>query len=190
LKQKPYFRGKTMGKSITKFAWHCAVLFCGLFFLAGCVADAARIVPSDFEVVKKRSSSIAVQTVGGSEANPSLTSHISARDYTDALSNSLWKSGAFKCIRDERTADYILAVTITDYDEPVSVFDFNMTIKTTWMVVEPTTRNVVWNETFSTTYTTKIGDVLIGTNRLQEVKQDAARMNIREGIKRLSMAAF
>ncbi|HEY5140231.1 MAG TPA: hypothetical protein VIJ25_13085 [Methylococcales bacterium] len=169
----------------------CACLFCGPLLLSGCSVTTTSMVPSDFEVVKKYPYSVAVQSTGGSVTNPLFAAQIADRDFVDALSISIKQSGLFKSVTpDIYTADYILSVTMLNYTKPPVWLDFDVCMKTTWMLTEAKTQKCVWNETFETTYKAKTAEVVTGSEKSQTTNSWVARTNIREGIKRLSMANF
>jgi hypothetical protein len=169
----------------------CAFLFCASLLLGGCAVNVGKMVPSDFEVVKKYPYSVAVQSTGGSVTNPLLAAQIADKDFLNALSISLKQSGLFTSVApDIYTTDYILSVTMLNYTKPANWPDFNICMKTTWMLTEAKTAKCVWNETFETNYKAKTIEVLTGAEKSQTSNAWVAKTNIREGIKRLSMASF
>jgi hypothetical protein len=165
--------------------------FLTVLLTTGCAARSAYMIPSDFEIAKKYPYKVAVnQSIGGQETHPLWTSQISDTEFTQALSSSLANSGLFRAVTDKQHADYILYVNILDYDKPLLGLDFDIRMKTQWQLVQAKSALPVWTEVFETTYRAKVTDALIAAERLQKANEGSARTNIREGIRRLSMATF
>lgn len=165
------------------------ILACFSVFLvtSGCAAQASRMVPTDFEVVKNHPFTVSVgESVGGRETNPLWTSQVSNSAFTEALNNALAKSSVFQAVVKVGDADYRLDVTILAYDQPWIGIDIDIRMKTKWELTDAKTFVAVWSDTFETTYRAKLSDALVAAERLQKANEGAARANIREGIRRLS----
>lgn len=155
---------------------------------SGCAARASRMVPLDFEVVNKHQSTVSIsESIGGRETNPLWSSQVSSSAFTEALSNALAQSGVFQAVIKGGDADYILDVTILDYDQPWIGANFDISMKTKWELADSKTLVPVWSETFETTYRSKLTDAFFGAERLQKANEGSVRTNIKEGIRRLSM---
>ena len=158
---------------------------------SGCAARASRMVPLDFEVVNKHPYTVSLsESIGGKETNPLWTSQISNSAFTEALSNALAQSGVFQAVIKGGDADYILDVTILDYDQPWLGADIDIRMKTKWELADAKTLVPVWSETFETTYKAKLTDALIAAERLQKANEGSVRTNIKEGIRRLSILSL
>ena len=158
---------------------------------SGCAAQASRMVPTDYEVVNKHHYTVSIgESVGGKETNPLWTSQISNSAFTEALSNALAKSGIFQAVIKGGDADYLLDVTILDYDQPIIGVDFDVRMKTKWELTDAKTLVPVWSDTFETTYRAKLADALVAAERLQKANEGSVRANIREGIRRLSLLSL
>jgi hypothetical protein len=165
------------------------ILLISLF--GGCAARSAMMVPASFEVAKKIPGSVRVEeAVGGRETNPLWSSQISSTAFSEALTNSLTKSGLFDTVLKQGDTTYILNVTILGYDQPWIGANFDIKMNTKWELTDAKKLVPVWSETFETTYKAKFSDALIGAERLQKANEGAVRTNIAEGIKRLSKATF
>lgn len=163
----------------------------GVLVTSGCAAQASRMVPADFEVVKKHPFSVSVgESVGGRETNPLWSSQISDSAFTEALNNALVESGVFQAVVKGEDADYHLDVTILFYDQPWVGMDFDVRMKTKWELTDLKTLAAVWSDTFETTYRAKLSDALVAAERLQKANEGAVRANIREGIRRLSILSL
>jgi hypothetical protein len=158
-----------------------------LLIFAGCAAESARMIPTNMEVENKFPYSVTVaESVGGRETNPLWTSQISNTAYTNALSEAIAESGVFEQVIKGQGADYILDVTLLKYDQPVIGIDFDVKMKTKWVLTDTKTMTPVWSDEFETTYRAKLTDAAIAAERLQKANEGSARVNIAEGIKRLS----
>lgn len=158
---------------------------------SGCAAKASRMVPTDFEVVNKHHYTVSInESVGGRETNPLWTSQVSNSAFTEALSNALTKSGVFQAVIKGEGADYLLDVTILDYDQPWIGIDIDIRMKTKWELTNAKTLVPVWSNTFETIYRAKLSDALIAAERLQKANEGSVRTNIKEGIRRLSILSL
>ncbi len=159
--------------------------------ISGCAANASRMVPTDFEVVNKHHHTVSInESIGGRETNPLWTSQVSNSAFTEALSNALAKSGVFQAVIKGDGADYLLDVTILDYDQPWIGIDIDIRMKTKWELADAKTLVPVWSDTFETTYRAKLSDVLIAAERLQKANEGSVRTNIKEGIRQLSLLSL
>lgn len=162
-----------------------------IMLVSGCAARASRMVPDKFELSKTMSGSVKVEeSVGGRETNPLWTSQISSSAFTEALTESISKTGLFSTVIKEGDADYILNVTLLSYDQPWVGIDFDVKMNTKWELTNAKTLTPVWTDTFETTYRAKLGDALLASERLQKANEGSVRTNIAEGLKRLSQANF
>ena len=173
---------------IEKLVLACLVV---ILFAGGCASYESRshkMIPENFEIANRHDHSVSViQSTGGRETNPMWTSQISNSAFTEALSNALTKSGVFRSVVKGGKADYMLRVMILDYDKPIIGADFDIKMKTKWELTNPKTNASVWSDTFATTYRAKLTDAFFAAERLQKANEGSVRVNIKEGIKRLSM---
>lgn len=162
--------------------------FGALLITSGCAANASRMMPADFEIANRHPATVSLSdSIGGQETNPLWTSQISNSAFTEALSNALVKSGIFSEVIKASNADYILDVTIVDYNKPWAGIDFDIRMTTTWELTDGQTLLPVWSETFETIYHAKFSEALFAAERLQKANEGAVRVNIKEGIRRLSL---
>ena len=158
---------------------------------SGCAAQASRMVPLDFEVVNKHQYTVSIsESIGGRETNPLWTSQVSNSAFTEALSNALAQSGVFQAVIKGGDADYILDVTILDYDQPWIGVDIDIRMNTKWELTDAKTLVPVWSETFETTYRAKLTDAFFGAARLQKANEGSVRTKIKDGIRRLSILSL
>ncbi len=161
-----------------------------LLLSSGCniAANSDRMVPEEFEIVKKHPFTVSVnESTGGRETNPLWTSEISNSAFTRALNNALIKSGVFQSVIKGNNANYSLNVQIINYSHPLMGIDFDVNIKTKWDLMETKTFEIIWSDIIKTTYRAKFTDTLLAAERLQKANEGSVRVNIKEGIKRLSL---
>ncbi|MCK4886977.1 MAG: hypothetical protein KAS96_06280 [Planctomycetes bacterium] len=157
----------------------------------GCAANANRMVPTDFEVVNKHHHTVSINiSTGWKETNFLWTSQVSNSAFTEALNNALVKSGVFQAVIKGGGADYLLDVTILNYDQPWIGINFDIRMKTKWKLTDTKTLVPVWSGIFETTYRAKFSDALIAAERLQKANEGSVRTNIKEGIRRLSLLSL
>jgi hypothetical protein len=152
-------------------------------FASGCAAQADKMIPDSFNVTNKHP--FMVRAEGSVEDK--RTSQIPDAAFTEALTESILKSGLFKGVVSGEGADYLLEVTILRYDQPWIGLDFNVNMETSWKLFKSGRAEPVWSDTITTAYKTTLWDAFFAVERLQRANEGAVRANIQEGIKRLSM---
>ena len=173
----------------------CWIIFAFMIFsfAGGCAARSKMMVPAGFEVGKRVPGSVRVdEVVGSHETNsfPLWMSQISSTAFTEALVDSVAKSGLFDAVVKTDDADYILDVTILYYDQPLVGLDLDIKMKTRWELTDTKKLIPVWSDTFETTFKARVSDALLPAERSQKAYEGAVRATIAEGIKRLSEARF
>jgi hypothetical protein len=165
---------------------------CGLIlFAAGCAVRPAKMIPAGFDISGKHPYTVKVQgRVGGKETHLRQDSLISSSAFTEALTNSILKSGLFKGVVRGEGADYLLNVVILDYNQPWLGIDFDINVETKWELSKSGQAQPFWSDTISTSYKTTLWKAFFAAERLQKANEGAVRANIQEGIKRLSALQF
>jgi hypothetical protein len=161
-----------------------------VLFSCGCSARSEMMVPRSFEVTNKIPGSIRVDEVVGSRETNSFqlwTSQISSTAFTEAIITSITRAKLFDSVVKGNNADYILDVTILDYNQPLVGLDLNIKMKTQWLLTDAKKLTPVWSETFETTYKAKFSDALLPAEKSRKAYEGAVRLNISEGIRRLSL---
>jgi len=164
---------------------------------SGCAAKACRMVPKEFEVINTLPYTVSVnESKGGIDPKPLWHSEISNTPYTEALSYSLKESGVFQDVITGGGvdhlggADYILDVTIMEYDRPNQGANIIIRMKTKWELTDAKTLEPVWSNTFKTAYRTEWGKSIFDGERIELAHEGAVRTNIKEGIRRLSLLSL
>ncbi len=162
-----------------------------ILLASGCAAKASSMVPKNFEVVNKHPYTVSInESTGGIDAKPLWSSQVSNTAFTEALSNALAKSGVFQTVTKGDGADYILDVTILNYDQPWHGANINVRMETKWELTNAKTHAPVWSNTFATAYRAAWLSSLFDGERIEKSHERAARTNIKEGIRRLSILSL
>ena len=131
------------------------------------------------------------ESTAGTELNPRWGAGIPMTEFTTALTNSLKRSGVFQTVKttgDE--ADYVLDVAVLDYDQPWYGSSMTVRMEAKWVLTDAKTKKIVWSSAFPTAY--KVAWIrsfgsISDRGRAQKAQEGAARNNIKEGIRRLSI---
>jgi len=183
---KRMFSRKNIIVSVLVLAYLSVILLA-----SGCAAQASKMVPRDFEVVNKHPYAVSInESTGGIDAKPLWDSQISNSAYTEALSRALAKSGVFQTVTKGDGVDYILDVTILSYDQPWHGANINVRMETKWELTNAKTHTPVWSNTFATAYRAAWLSSLFDDERKEKAHEGAARTNIKEGIRRLSLLSL
>lgn len=162
-----------------------------ILLASGCAAKASSMVPKAFEVVNKHPYTVSInESTGGVDAKPLWNSQISNTAFTTALSKALAKSGVFQTVTKGDGADYILDVTILNYDQPWHGANIDVRMETKWELTDAKTHAPVWSNTFATAYRAVWLSSLFDGERIEKAHERAARANIKEGIRRLSILSL
>jgi hypothetical protein len=152
------------------------------------------MVPQSFEVKNKIPGTVKVDEVVGARETNSFQlwmSQISSTAFTEALIDSITEAELFDSVVDsDADADYILDVTILDYGQPLFGLDLNIKMKTQWQLTDAIKLVPVWTETFETAYKAKFDSALLPAEKSRKAYEGAIRLNIHEGIRRLSLMKF
>lgn len=164
---------------------------CMALLISGCAARARCMEPEDLDMVfdgANKPYTVSInESSGGIAPKPLWSSQISNTEFTVALTSSLKKSGVFQTVTTGDGADYILDVAILDYDQPWNGSNMTVRMETKWVLTDAKTGNLVWSNTFPTAYKAIWISSLTDTGRIQKAQEGAARNNIKEGIRRLSI---
>lgn len=127
---------------------------------------------------------IAIRDVtGGKETNPMWISNVSSHDFERALEMSLRDAGLWSPNR--QASKYQLIVHLEKLDQPFGGFDMTVTANVRYSLVERSTNKTVFERSLTTPYTAKLGDALLGTERMKLANEGAVRSNIQQLIDQL-----
>lgn len=160
----------------------------GLLSLGACASaarpEAMTVLPST--VTAARAGDVGYQAVrivnvsGGTETNPLLWSEVASGDFREALESSLKATGYLGATD---AAPLSLTAAMLELKQPMAGFDMSVTSRVRYTVVDVSGR-IVFDDTVAATGTAKMGEALIGTERLRLANEYAIRENIKAFIER------
>jgi len=160
----------------------------GLLSLGACASaarpEAMTVLPST--VTAARSGDVGYQAVrivnvsGGTETNPLLWSEVASGDFREALESSLKATGYLGATD---AAPLSLTAAMLELKQPMAGLDMSVTSRVRYTVVDASGR-MVFDDTVAATGTAKMGEALIGTERLRLANEYAIRENIKAFIER------
>lgn len=119
---------------------------------------------------------------GGQETNPIWKSNIGSSEFEQALEASLRAVGL---LAERQSGKYVLIVHLEDVDQPAFGFNFTVTAKVNYVILERSTGKSVFNRTLAVPYTANFGDAPYGGERLKLANEGAIRANITQLIDEL-----
>ena len=149
--------------------------------LAGCATPAAvEQMSVSLPITQTNSAlknSVGVKEVtGGRETNPMWTSQVSSDAFRRALEQSLENAGMFSKI--VAGSKYQLTADLTRLDQPMMGFDMTVTSTVRYSLIETQTRKEVYAKVIQISYTAKMSDAFVGTQRLKLANEGAVKANI------------
>lgn len=155
----------------------------------GACASAARpeamtVLPSTIQVAQQGDlayHAIKITNVsGGTSTNPMLWSEVSTGDFRQALEESLRAANYLGSTAD---APLGLTASMMDLKKPMAGFDMSVTSVVRYTVTDKAGA-VVFDDTVSAVGTARMGEALVGTDRLRLANEYSIRENIRAFIER------
>ena len=123
------------------------------------------------------------QVTGGEETNPLWVSKVGNSQFREALENSLG-NGRLRAA-DPAAARYLISAKLDRLSQPLAGLDMSVSATVHYTVTERATKQTVYAQSITSTYTAKFGDSLLGVERLKLANEGAMRENIKEFIKRI-----
>lgn len=174
--------------------WAVAV---GVLFLMGCVST-PRVSKMEPESPAPLSSGRARGTVSVG-FDPSIRVHpdegglgrtISCERFVEATGNAVVRAGLFEAVVPEAQADYALTVTVFNVDlllnDPVAGYSLSYDVVAEWQLEKKGGGAPLFHEIISERGHANFGDAMNGLTRNSVAREDGARKNIAEGIRRLA----
>lgn len=115
---------------------------------------------------------------GGGATSPLWESNVSADDFRAALTESLRLQAALA----PGAAKYTLDASLQSLDRPLAGFDMTVTASVHYTLRTEPARTAAWDQLVTTPYTAKLGDALVGSDRLRLAEEGAIRENISTAI--------
>ncbi len=149
--------------------------------LAGCATPAAVEQMSVSLPITQTNSALknsvgVIEVTGGRETNPMWTSQVSSDAFRRALEQSLENAGMFSKI--VAGSKYQLTADLTRLDQPMMGFDMTVTSTVRYSFIETQTRKEVYAKVIQISYTAKMSDAFVGTQRLKLANEGAVKANI------------
>lgn len=116
------------------------------------------------------------EVTGGRETNPMWTSQVSSDAFRRALEQSLQNAGMFSKI--VAGSQYQLVADLTRLDQPMMGFDMTVGTTVRYSLIETQTRKEVYARVIQVSYTAKVSDAFIGSQRLKLANEGAVKTNI------------
>ena len=156
--------------------------------LAGCATPAAveqmAVSLSITQTNPALKNSVAVAEVtGGRDTNPMWTSQVSSDAFRRALEQSLESAGMFSKII--AGSKYQLTADLTRLDQPMIGFDMTVGSSVRYSLIETQSRKEVYARVIQISYTAKMSDAFIGSQRLKLANEGSVKANIEAFIKDL-----
>lgn len=146
---------------------------------SGARPDMMTSVPSENYTIStnnKYYNAISIENIsGGKETNPMLTSKVNNTAFKSALENSL---AAYGILNESGKGKYILDAELLALEQPIIGFSFTVDSVVAYKMKKASNNSVVYNETIKAAGTAKMGDSLIGVERLKIANENSVRNNI------------
>lgn len=119
---------------------------------------------------------------GGKETSPLWKSNVSSDDFAEALRQSL----AAAALLAPADGKYVVDAELVEVDQP-ALGGFNMSVTSTvkYKVTEVATSTVILETPVTNKYTAKMGDALVGVQRLRLANEGSMKGNISQFIETL-----
>lgn len=128
--------------------------------------------------------SIAVNDVGGGEdTNPMWTSEIGNTEFESALKDSLQ---LLYLISKDDQPEYELSAQLMEVDQPSFGLDMEVTSSIRYVLVDKSSKEVIFDEVVVAPYTATFGDAFSGVERLRMANEGSAKSNITGFLEKLS----
>jgi hypothetical protein len=156
--------------------------------LAGCATPAAveqmavSLPITQTNPALKNSVAVA-EVTGGRDTNPMWTSQVSSDAFRRALEQSLESAGMFSKII--AGSKYQLTSDLTRLDQPMIGFDMTVGSSVRYSLIETQSRKEVYARVIQISYTAKMSDAFIGSQRLKLANEGSVKANIEAFIKDL-----
>jgi len=124
------------------------------------------------------------EVTGGKETNPMWTSQVSSDAFRRALEQSLEVAGMFSKI--VSGSKHQLTADLTRLDQPMLGFDMTVGSTVRYSLIETQSRKEVYSRVIQISYTAKMSDAFIGSQRLKLANEGAVKANIQAFINDLT----
>lgn len=154
-------------------------------FITGCGSSVKRMSSSSLALENKHPYSVKVEVTGWEKIDKLQTSGLTNERFAQTVAGSIKNTGLFNEVIETGNANYKLKITVLEHVLPAHIGDFDLPLKTQWQLIDSADK-VVWTDTVASVYTSKLADELTTFDRLQKANENVVKINIEEGIKRIS----
>ena len=136
--------------------------------------------------VHKSASDILIAVLGATDVTARKPVHINDEDFSQALRESIEKSGLFRKALRDVPGKYQLQAFFTQIDEQIFGIDMTASMEVNYTLARTAPKEVLWKKGISSSYTAGLSESLISITRLQLATEGAARRNIEQAIQEIS----
>ncbi|HPS54479.1 MAG TPA: hypothetical protein PLP05_02680 [Sedimentisphaerales bacterium] len=152
----------------------------------GCGPNSKKMASKSIALENQHPFSVKVDVIGWEKFDKLQTSGLKNETYAETLTKTIDNTMLFNKVITSGDANYKLKVTVLDHVLPGHVIDYDLKLKTQWDLIDTAADKIVWTDTIDSAYTSKIADDIVTFDRLQKANENVVKINIEEGIKRLS----
>ncbi|WP_024954801.1 hypothetical protein [Sulfurospirillum arcachonense] len=164
------------------------ILILSIFLFSGCSVQnitANGMAVQSVDTAHKFNTTVAVDSHGGRIKDPLGIPEISDPLLIDAVKTSILNTQLFnKVVPDQ--ADYNLELFIVKVGQPVAGLDMTVNVEIAWVIKNNNNGKIIWKKSITTSSTKTTDDASSGINRLVIATQDAAHINIENGLNLIS----
>jgi hypothetical protein len=160
-----------------------ATLIAVACLLAGC-ATATKpeaMVAEKVAVAHPSGSNVSIAVSGGKETSSMGASQVSNDAFSQALADSVTKSGLFTAVA-ASGGRYKLTAFIGKVDQPMMGFSMTVKMEVSYVLTDTQSNKSVWSKNVASEYTAKASAAFAGVERLRLATEGAAKANIQQAI--------
>jgi len=164
----------------------------GGILLSGCASPATSkgMAAVPLTIANRHAYTVNVKVTGGRETTALDPSQVSNEAFTEALIETIKKTGVFSEVLQGKEADYLLSVMIFRLQQPVIGFSMRSNMEAGWTLVRRATDQIAWQEAVETNFVATTEDAFVGAERSRLAAEGVARENIKLGIEKISRLAL
>ena len=151
----------------------------------GCGSSVKRMTPANLTLENKHPYTVKIEVTGWEKINKLQVSGLSDARYAQTVAASIKNTALFNDVVETGNADYKLNITVLEHILPGHIGDFDLQLKTQWQLSDQADK-IVWTDTIDSVYTSKLADELTTFDRLQKANENLTKINISDGMKRIS----
>ena len=154
-------------------------------FLAGCGSSVKRMTSSGLTLENQHPYSVKIEVAGWEKIDKLQTSGIDNARFDQTVADSIKNTRLFNEVVETGNPNYKLKITVLEHILPGHVGDFDLRLKTQWQLADSAGK-IISEDIIESVYTSKLADELTTFDRLQKANENVVKINVEQGIKRLS----